>query len=61
MPVAQHLPGSWTKALRRRPTLPLLTGLAALVTITVLARPTALFTFGLISIAGTLFSKRSAH
>ena len=41
--------------------MPLLAGLAAVVTVTVLARPTALLTFGLIALAGTLNSKRSAQ
>ena len=42
----------------RRPRLPLLTALSTLVAATVLARPTALVTFGLIALAGTLNSKR---
>ena len=54
-------PTADVQPLKRRPGYPLLTALAALVAATVLVRPTALLTFGLIALAGSLNSKRQAH
>ena len=48
----------WRETLRRRPGLPLLTALSGLAFVAVLARPSALITFGLITLAGSLNSKR---
>ena len=47
--------------MQRRPSHALLTALAAVVASTVLVRPTALLTFGLIALAGLMNSKRTAH
>ncbi|MAS28034.1 MULTISPECIES: hypothetical protein [unclassified Synechococcus] len=56
--MAKRRPSTLARSLTRRPRLPLLTALSTLVAATVLARPTALVTFGLIALAGTLNSKR---
>ncbi|MGC6482056.1 MAG: hypothetical protein ACON4T_00595 [Synechococcus sp.] len=47
--------------LMRHRRLPWFTGLAAVVMIAVLARPSALVTFSLIALAGTINSKRSTR
>lgn len=45
----------------RKPRLPLLTALGGLVVVSVMARPSALFTFGLVALAGSLNCKRTPH
>jgi hypothetical protein len=45
----------------RKPRLPLLTALGGLVVVSVMARPSALITFGLVALAGSLNCKRQPH
>ena len=47
--------------LDRKPRLPLLTALGGLVVVSVMARPSALITFGLVALAGSLNCKRQPH